>query len=444
MRKPYASSVADVSAVRELHAFLTTLLGRLEPDGTALRSHDAMLLRLQAALQADWPGCLLLPYGSSVTGMSLKTSDMDVCLKVDTPLPPPRVVERLAELFTPLAVPDTVLAIPTARVPIIKFNEAHTGLAIDICINNMLPLENSALLRAYGELDPRVRPMVFAVKHFVKQRQINDPYRGSLSSYAYVLMVIHFLQTCRPPVLPCLQREGRLPTSPPVLIDHWDAYFCKDLRHLQGFGAANLCTVAQLLAQFFRFYAHEFNYREDVICVRLGEYLPKTTKGWEGPARAADEAANVDPQAIVDPTAFEPHVDEEDHLDLEDSAAAMTVAAGAGGDETETETTTKKKPRPDKFLFCIEDPFELTHNLGRMVNRFSLHTIRGEFMYANATQRGRQIHRQRERERGRVQSAYVYIYNYMFVFRFVYMLLLLLMMMMMVMLMTDMHSHTIN
>ena len=33
---------------------------------------------------------------------------------------------------------------------------------------------------------------------------MNDAYRGTLSSYGYVLMCIHLLQQRQPPVLPCL------------------------------------------------------------------------------------------------------------------------------------------------------------------------------------------------------------------------------------------------
>ncbi len=35
--------------------------------------------------------------------------------------------------------------------------------------------------------------------------QVNDSYRGTLSSYCYVLMCIHLLQQREPPILPCLQ-----------------------------------------------------------------------------------------------------------------------------------------------------------------------------------------------------------------------------------------------
>ena len=44
--------------------------------------------------------------------------------------------------------------------------------------------------------------------------------------------------------------------------------------------------------------------------------------------------------------------------------------------------TPKRNSRFDRFWFCIEDPFELSHNLGRVADRDSLFTLRGEFMRA--------------------------------------------------------------
>jgi hypothetical protein len=62
--------------------------------------------------------------------------------------------------------------------------------------------------------------------------------RGTLSSYAWVLLCIGFLQQRRPPVLPVLQQ---LPTlRPPVVINGWDASFCNDADRLAGFGQGKL------------------------------------------------------------------------------------------------------------------------------------------------------------------------------------------------------------
>ncbi len=45
---------------------------------------------------------------------------------------------------------------------------------------------------------------------------IGDASRGSLSSYAYILMVLYFLQQRQPPVIPVLQEVQR-----PYTEVHW-------------------------------------------------------------------------------------------------------------------------------------------------------------------------------------------------------------------------------
>jgi DNA polymerase sigma len=49
----------------------------------------------------------------------------------------------------------------------------------------------------------------YMIKRFAKVCDMCDASRGSLSSYAYIIMVIYFLQQCSPPVLPVLQEVRR-------------------------------------------------------------------------------------------------------------------------------------------------------------------------------------------------------------------------------------------
>jgi DNA polymerase sigma len=73
----------------------------------------------------------------------------------------------------------------------------HSKFHCDICVNNTLALRNTNLLRDYAVIDARFKPLVLIVKYWAKRRQINNPYAGSLSSYAYVLLVLLFLQQVR-------------------------------------------------------------------------------------------------------------------------------------------------------------------------------------------------------------------------------------------------------
>ena len=85
-------------------------------------------------------------------------------------------------------------------------------------------------------------------------------------------MILNFLQTRNPPILPCLHRRPhqQRPTSD----------FADDLESLRGFGAGNTDSVGQLLFQFFRYYGYEIDYEKSIISVRQGELISKESKRW--------------------------------------------------------------------------------------------------------------------------------------------------------------------
>lgn len=56
--------------------------------------------------------------------------------------------------------------------------------------------------------------------------------------------------------------------------------FADNLKKLKGFGKGNKSSEADLLFQFFRFYAHEFDYDKYVLSIRLGRLISKNDKNW--------------------------------------------------------------------------------------------------------------------------------------------------------------------
>lgn len=90
-------------------------------------------------------------------------------------------------------------------------------------------------------------------------------------------MIINFLQTRNPPVLPALHQLPHLKL--PSQNGH-ETDFADDVDALKDFGNANKETLGELLFQFFRYYGHEIDYDTAVISVRSGKLLTKTEKGW--------------------------------------------------------------------------------------------------------------------------------------------------------------------
>jgi hypothetical protein len=155
-------------------------------------------------------------------------------------------------------------------------------------VNNVAALENTKMIRTYIQIDERVRELAMIIKHWTKERKINDAgIGGTISSYTWICLIVNFLQTRSPPILPALHNfretdgKGQLSRSG----------FADDIVKLQGFGDANKETVGQLLFHFFRLYGHEIDYEKEVISVRQGKRLLREEKGWH-PGGGQKEGTN--------------------------------------------------------------------------------------------------------------------------------------------------------
>jgi len=136
--------------------------------------------------------------------------------------------------------------------------------------NNPTAARNTHLLYCYSQLDPRVRPLVMALKLWAKKNGINEARFQTLSSYTLSLMMIHFLQCgISPPVLPCLQR-----THAHVFHPNSDIY--KLPYDVPPYTSENKTdSVGKLFVDFFNYYTdrNRFDPCYDVGSVRTVRVL---------------------------------------------------------------------------------------------------------------------------------------------------------------------------
>lgn len=90
-------------------------------------------------------------------------------------------------------------------------------------------------------------------------------------------MILSFLQTRNPPVLPCLHQR---PHQRLIGADGKPSAFADDLETLRSFGRKNKESLGELLFHFFRRYAHELDYERNVISIREGKLISKEEKKW--------------------------------------------------------------------------------------------------------------------------------------------------------------------
>ena len=79
-------------------------------------------------------------------------------------------------------------------VPVLRLTHHATGSSVELSVNNLEPLSNTHLLRAYTSWDPRVQALGVKVKRWAKELGVTGAMEGYLSPYTLVLLVLFFLQ----------------------------------------------------------------------------------------------------------------------------------------------------------------------------------------------------------------------------------------------------------
>lgn len=261
----------------KLSADMQNLYTELLPSPESDDRRRQLVRKLETLFNEQWPGNNIKVHVFGSSGNKLCSSDSDVDICITTSFKQIENVCLLAEVLAQHGM-ERVVCVSHARVPIVKIWDPQLKMACDMNVNNTLALENTRMIRTYVDVDERVRPLAMIIKHWTKRRVLNDAaLGGTLSSYTWICLIINFLQTRNPPILPSLQRQTH---KNPKIIDGIQVSFDDDLESLRGYGKPNSQTLGELLFQFFRYYGHEMNYEKDVISVREGRLISKEGKGW--------------------------------------------------------------------------------------------------------------------------------------------------------------------
>ncbi|KAI9873057.1 MAG: hypothetical protein M1830_000888 [Pleopsidium flavum] len=262
---------------QKLSGDMRELYDRLLPSKESEERRAKFVQKLEDLLSTRWPGSEIKVHVFGSSGNMLCTSDSDVDICITTPT---KKLDNMCVLAKALAEHgmERVVCVSHAKVPIVKFWDPELHLACDMNVNNTLALENTRMIKTYVEVDERVRPLAMIIKYWTNRRILNvAALGGTLSSYTWICLIINFLQTRNPPILPVLHQrphQRRATSSGPV------SSFADDIDSLRGFGHENKETLGELLFHFFRRYAHEVDYERNVISVRQGKLISKEEKGW--------------------------------------------------------------------------------------------------------------------------------------------------------------------
>uniref|UniRef100_A0A8C7I0T9 Terminal uridylyl transferase 4 n=1 Tax=Oncorhynchus kisutch TaxID=8019 RepID=A0A8C7I0T9_ONCKI len=270
----------------------------LSPSPGEQQKREQILGSLERFIQKEYnDNAQLCLFGSSKNGFGFRDSDLDICMTLEghdtaEKLNCKEIIEGLAKVLKKHTGLRNILPITTAKVPIVKFEHRQSGLEADISLYNTLAQHNTRMLATYAALDPRVQFLGYTMKVFAKRCDIGDASRGSLSSYAYILMVLYFLQQRQPPVIPVLQEVFDGHSVPQRMVDGWNAFFFDDIEELRQRLPElpqNRETVGELWLGLLRFYTEEFDFKELVISIRQRKRLTTFEKQWTSKCIAIED-----------------------------------------------------------------------------------------------------------------------------------------------------------
>ncbi|EFW15037.1 conserved hypothetical protein [Coccidioides posadasii str. Silveira] len=244
-------------------------------------------------------------FGSFCSGFAVPSSEMD--LTVVTRGVPSILDSELPRLFKAayIAAGFNVYTEPEGPIgfTVQEKSEDETSECIplyNIHFENVaLKMRTTTLLRCYRACDDRVYEMGVFIKYWAHARQIDDPKAGTLPSFNYILMLLHYLmKVATPPVIPNLQLSNIGMRNLEWIEGHetffWDNF--EEIARVAGKGilTSNRQSAGELLRGFFTYYSpaesgnrrwstrySKFNWKNDVVSIRNPNLTSKETKRWD-------------------------------------------------------------------------------------------------------------------------------------------------------------------
>lgn len=154
----------DSKHYKFLSGVLCSLREEMEPTRKEIMMREEVVQSLQFYIRKDqkYSDAHLQLFGSSANGFGFTNSDLDVCItfeaeRLKEQLDQDFLIYDLVRILRQSREFQDVLAIATAKVPIVKFRCIKTNLEGDLSLYNTLALHNTNLLRNYSKIDPRVK-----------------------------------------------------------------------------------------------------------------------------------------------------------------------------------------------------------------------------------------------------------------------------------------------
>lgn len=217
-------------------------------------------------------------YGSAAAGLALPDSDIDVAVLL--PVVPRRdsqpsrskdsqctdkkhtEVLRYMNKFVLRAGMERVMVVDSARVPLLCYFDPQNNVDVDMTVASSDGMLVTRLFRKHMHHDRRIWELAMAVRYWAKQRGISGAAEKFINPMGWTIMAIYFLQHWTKPAVASLFAVSK--RVPQDMSNIFRVPWRSSLK--AGHSGA---SIAELMAQFFRFYGFEFSFDKQAISINL-------------------------------------------------------------------------------------------------------------------------------------------------------------------------------
>ncbi|XP_017338038.1 terminal nucleotidyltransferase 4A isoform X2 [Ictalurus punctatus] len=223
-----------------LHEEIIDFYNFMSPRPEEATMRQEVVDRIESVIKELWPSADVQIFGSFSTGLYLPTSDIDLVVFGKWDRPPLQQLEQALRKNN-VAEPCSIKVLDKATVPIIKLTDQETEVKVDISFNVETGVKAARFIKDYVKKYTVLPYLIFVLKQFLLQRDLNEVFTGGISSYSLILMVISFLQL-----------HPRIDARNPNM------------------------NLGVLLIEFFELYGRHFNYLKTGIRIKNGgAYMAK-------------------------------------------------------------------------------------------------------------------------------------------------------------------------
>lgn len=231
----------------KLHYEIISFYNVIKPTDLENLNRTRTVDGIKDLVLSKYPDWKVKCFGSFPCDIHLPDSDVDIVIISSGNLDSMSVLKSLDRLFRQSDCFVFVKMVEFAKVPVLKAVYKETQINVDISVNRKNGYEARNIIQSVIQVNPSIKYILYVIKYFLRQRSLNESYRGGISSFIiFNLVYVYFTYFNQTTAIP---KEN--------------------------------ITLSHILCGFLEFFTKSFNYEEVGISIRDGGYFfRKKDRNW--------------------------------------------------------------------------------------------------------------------------------------------------------------------